>query len=623
MAEEDREPLSSEAARLQSEVGSHAHYPRTGFRFFEQLRQRNVFRVGALYLVVSWLILDPVHVVFHMLDVPIWADRLVIVLLAIGFPATLVFAWVYEVTPEGLKPTVEVAHGQSVRRQTGRRLDRAIMAVLAVALTYFVIDKFWLSRRTWAPETVATAATSAAMTATSAPAASPPAHSVAVLPFVNMSGDASQEYFSDGLSEELIDVLTKIPELRVPARTSSFYFKGKQTTIAEVAKVLGVANVLEGSVRRSGEQLRITAQLIRADNGYHLWSETYNSHVDDVFKIQDEIAGAIAQVMRIQLLNDSPPMRATPSTQAHDVYLQAQYFQGRDDREGREKAVVYYRKAVDADPNYAAAWAALALATRNQVTLGELSAEVGDRQARDAATRALQLDPGLPAAHRAMADVYIGDLRWDLAEDQANIALKLDPNDPSNLNFSANVALLIRGNSDQDIRLYEQAVARDPVDMIFGINLCRAYRNTGRLDEAEHQCRALTEFRPDSSELRVQLGRVLLDKGQVSAARAEFAKVTDPENRLYADVIVNFAAGHRAESDAALEKLTKEYASVPLDIAAAHASRGEVDQAFDWLERPLPHGVWGVVVYLRSEAFATFKQHPRYVALLKRLRLPQ
>src|SRR5258708_22160027 len=204
---EDRAPLSTEVSRLEGEVGPHAHHPLVHFRVFEQLKRRNVFRVAALYLVVCWLILDPLHVVFHMLDVPLWANRLVVMLMALGFPAVVIFAWVYEITPEGLKPTVEVPHGQSIRKLTGRRLDRAIIAVLTVALAYFVIDKFWISKHVVAPQPRTSAAQerAAGAKAASATAFTPPPHSIAVLPSVNISGDTRQEDFSDGLTDELLN----------------------------------------------------------------------------------------------------------------------------------------------------------------------------------------------------------------------------------------------------------------------------------------------------------------------------------------------------------------------------------------------------------------------------------
>src|SRR2546423_1789442 len=287
---------------------NHAHHPRFEFRLLDELKHRNIVRVGILYLVVCWLILDPVHVVFHMLEVPAWANRLVVVLMAVGFPAVLLFAWVYEITPEGLKPTVEVEASRSIRRQSGQRLYRAILAVMAVALMYFVVDKFWLSHRVIIQQPAASVASVAHVTAPAAPAISD--KSVAVLPFLDMSEKKDQEYFSDGLSEELIDMLTKIPDLRVPARTSSFYFKGKSEDIPNIARRLMVAHVLEGSVRKSGNYLRVTAQLVRADNGYHLWSETYDRQLSDVFKVQDDIAAAVVKALKASLLEGASPRTA-------------------------------------------------------------------------------------------------------------------------------------------------------------------------------------------------------------------------------------------------------------------------------------------------------------------------
>jgi TolB-like protein len=249
-------------------VHVHAHHSAIQFRFLEQLKHRNVIRVGILYLVVCWLILDPVHVLFHMLEVPLWANRLVVILMAAGFPAVILFAWVYEITPEGLKPTAEVEPHRSIRNVTGQRLNRAIVVVMAMALAYFAADKFWLSKRATTEQTATPAASVAPTTTPAATAISD--QSIAVLPFVDMSEKKDQEYFSDGLSEELIDMLTKIQDLRVPARTSSFYFKDKSEDIPTIARRLMVANVLEGSVRKYGNHLRVTAQLVRADNGYHL-----------------------------------------------------------------------------------------------------------------------------------------------------------------------------------------------------------------------------------------------------------------------------------------------------------------------------------------------------------------
>src|SRR5438046_837781 len=280
--------------------------------------------------------------------------------MAVGVPAVLLFAWVYEITPGGLKPTVEVEPSRSIRRQTGQRLNRAILAVMAVALTYFVVDKFWLSRHITTERPAPPIASVALGTAPAAMAISD--KSVAVLPFLDMSEKKDQEYFSDGLSEELIDMLTKIPDLRVPARTSSFYFKGKSEDIPNIARRLMVAHVLEGSVRKSGNYLRVTAQLVRADNGYHLWSETYDRQLDDIFKVQDEIAGAVVKALKVSLGADEVPRAAGISNPAaHALLLQAEYFLYRSTPDGYTKAIGYYQQAIQLDPDSAPGWAGLSM----------------------------------------------------------------------------------------------------------------------------------------------------------------------------------------------------------------------------------------------------------------------
>src|SRR5215470_5240315 len=366
--EEHREPLSSEVKRLEGEVGSHAHHPLMHFRLFEQLKQRNVFRVAVLYLVVCWLILDPLHVVFHMLDVPVWANRLVLMLMAVGFPAVVIFAWVYEITPEGLKPTVEVPYDKSIRKLTGRRLDRAIIAVLAVALAYFVVDKFWISKHVRAPGPVTSSAseTALARVAPAIPVFAPPPHSIAVLPFVNLSGDATQDYFSDGLTEELLNSLAEVDGLQVAARTSSFSFK-EHPDIATVAHKLNVAAVLEGSVRRSANTIRVTAQLINTVTGFHVWSKTYDRDLGDVLKLQTEIATAVASALEVTLLGDVSAkieLGGTRNPAAFDAYLRGSkaystLHKANDLQSGTavyQSAAAAYTEAIRLDPNYALAF---------------------------------------------------------------------------------------------------------------------------------------------------------------------------------------------------------------------------------------------------------------------------
>ena len=260
--------------------------------FFNELKRRNVFKVGIAYVVVAWLVAQVLQLVFESFGTPDWVMKTVLVLLATGLPFALFFAWAFEMTPEGLKRESEVDRSQSITHETGQKLNYTIIAVLVLALGYFAYDKFVLtSGRDAALVEATTQAISEQVVTEEAPSESD--KSIAVLPFVNMSSDEEQEYFSDGLSEELLNLLAKIPELRVAARTSSFSLKGKELQISEVGEILKVAHVLEGSVRKAGNQVRITAQLIQAEDGYHLWSETYDRSLDNIFAIQDEIAAKV------------------------------------------------------------------------------------------------------------------------------------------------------------------------------------------------------------------------------------------------------------------------------------------------------------------------------------------
>src|SRR5271170_1087195 len=427
----------SAPAKTDDSPRSHApaHLPHFLDDFLDKLKRRNVGRVAILYTVVCYLILEPFEMFFHLLDLPVWTGRTAVALMVLGFPVALLLAWINEITPTGIKPSTEVDPHQSIARQTGRKLDRAIIAVLTVALVYFVADKFYISKRV---AVVSPAAEVAAPAAVSAPAASViPEKSVAVLPFVDMSEKKDQEYFSDGLSEELIDMLTRVPELRVPARTSSFYFKGKQVTIADIAKALGVVHVLEGSVRKSGNTLRVTAQLIRVDNGYHVWSETYDRKLDDIFKIQDEIADAVVAALKVRLLPAQQPSarneQHTENLEAYNLYLQGRQSYNQGDTAGYQSAVTAFRAAAALDPHYAAAYADLALAqfwlTDDTYSGGPADA-AGYESALAAAEKAVALAPELAAGYSArgfLRAVY----KFDFAGAQVDLdkALALSPGD--------------------------------------------------------------------------------------------------------------------------------------------------------------------------------------------------
>jgi TolB-like protein len=593
-------------------------------KFLEELKNRNVGRVAILYVAVGYVVLEVFAVFSHLLEAPTWVGRVVVLLVILGFPAALIVAWVYEITPEGLKPTEDVAPQQSIRAQTGRRLDRVIIAVLALALGYFMFDKFWLSKHA-SPPPAAVETTAQPATATpSTPGAVIPEKSVAVLPFVDMSEKKDQEYFSDGITEELINMLVKVPNLRVPARTSSFYFKGKQTTIKDIAVALGVSHVLEGSVRTSGKNLRITAQLIRVDNGYHLWSETYDRKPDDIFKIQDDIARAVVGALKLALVAETAGKPAfQPNIEAHTLVLQGRAISRQAaDLEGLETAADYYRRATQADPAYALAWASLSLTLTSMASNNLVAADAISGEARATAARALALDPSLPEAHGALGRIYeVLDWNFEAALKEYRKRYELDPTASANLVPLAKLTFILRGDSSEVRELFRKAVDLDPTSWTLYDWLGYYFHYTGRLEEAESSYRKMMDLRP--GEGYANLGVLLLARGQKENALAEIQHAEEGEGRLEALAMVYHAMGRKAEADAALAELEKQAGGEsPSAVAEVYAYRREPDKAFFWLDRSYAQRETGLRYINRNPYLVNLRDDPRFAALLRKLNLP-
>ena len=462
----------------------------------------------------------------------------------------------------------------------------------------------------------------------SAPVATTPAaipeKSVAVLPFLDMSEKKDQEYFSDGLSEELIDMLTKVPELRVPARTSSFYFKGKQATVPEIAKALGVADVLEGSVRKSGNHLRITAQLVRADNGYHLWSETYDRQLDDIFKVQDEIAAAVVKALKVSLLQGQAP-RATPTnTEAYTLYLQGRSFWQRHSAADNKKAADCLRHALELDRMFAPAWAVLAVVIQDDFVIYSTSSYQKARaEAYPAAEQALMLDPRLSDAHLAMAQI-LHDLDFDFERAHAEVskALALDPGNSGAFRVAADLALT-EGRLEEGSRFAQQAVMRDPLAVGNYRALGDAALLSGRLAEAEAAWRKALELNATAEGIHYRLGEMLILRGDPTAALAEMERNPDGPWRVAGLPLALDARGRRSEADRALAVAVQELAvDGPYQIAVIYAHRNDVDHAFVWLDRAYQERDGALALYVKSDPMLSNLRHdPRYNALLRKMKL--
>jgi len=476
-------------------------------------------------------------------------------------------------------------------------------------------------------------ATPAAAEAATPAAKAPAPPSIAVLPFVNLSRDEENEYFADGLAEELLNVIAKIRGLRVAARTSSFSFKGKDADIPAIASKLNVATVLEGSVRKAGKRVRVTAQLINAADGYHLWSETYDRELDDIFAVQDDIAQAVVKELQASLLGagaagaavDAATKGRTVDAEAHQLRLQGRHLYQRATSADRETAITYFRRALAIDGEFAAAWADLALALFWRAAAGGARGGSTDymkgfAEAREAAERALALEPDLAEAHLALAFI-LGSMTWNSKGGRQAFrrALELAPGDAE---ITRSVALyeLSLGNFDEALRLSQRAIELDPLNQSAYLNLARTHLYTGRLQESERVYRKILEMTPHSTAGKGWLAWIMLVQGRVDEATTLVETIEDPEYLDLLRVYVLWSRGRHEESTRLLAGMTAKYAGVfAYQFAQVHAHRGEADAAFDWLERGYQQHDPGLHHVLVDPILASLRTDPRWPPLLKKL----
>lgn len=451
-------------------------------KFFDELKRRNVIRVGVAYLVAAWLLLQVVDVLAPLLDLPDWVGRLVFLILLVGLVPALIFSWVYELTPDGLKLESELVGDEAVSRHTAVRLNRLTIALLVVVAGIVVIDRL-IPESTETPPTI-----EQAVEEPSVGQSTDDRPSVAVVPFVNTSDDDANEYFADGISEELLNALSGISNLRVPSRTSSFTFKGSNKTVAEIGSALQVDNVLEGSVRKAGDKIRVTAQLIEVSTDTRLWSETYTRELVDIFEIQDEIASSIVAALRLKLnAADNEKLRqfSTDSVQAYDEYLRGHYYWPRRRAELLLRAVEHYKAALAIDPEFDRAWAALANA---YLILPEYVQGTTDRYlplAHEALDKALQLNPDSPyalAASGLLKAHYFYD--WEGALADLERAVALAPDYATGRQFYGEI-LNIQGRVDEALEQLRLAREADPLSVVIRHIPGYFLLWRGRYDEAE------------------------------------------------------------------------------------------------------------------------------------------
>ena len=600
--------------------------------FFDELKRRNVIRAAGLYLVGAWLLTQVASTVLPMFGAPDWVPRSIVVLLAIGFIPALIFSWVFELTPQGLKRDEDVPPEQSIAPKTGRRMNRMIIAVLVLALGYFAVDKFVLSQRR---------EKSAAKVSSPVSNAAPNDKSVAVLAFDNLSDDKGSEYFSDGISEELLTVLQKIPGLHVAARTSAFSFKGKNATAQEIGQKLGVAHLVEGSVRKAGDVVRIAARLTRVDTGEEQWSENFTRNLKDVFAVQTELAQTIVEQLRGQLTGGAanPTTKAeiqaqvqaaekggTKNVEAHEAYLQGRFFLNRHSEKETDRALAAFERAVQLDPKFALAWAGLAQAHVWDCNYATEGGQKGFNEhlasARDAVERALALEPDLPDALFPRATIETNfDYNWKGAAETLRKALALAPQDPTLLMWSGNLAGA-RGESTQALEFNRRAVALDPVNAQARAFLASILSVLGRQEEARAEYARETELNPSAPNSYAGVGLTYLLEGKFEEAASAAQKDTADWARFLIVSCARWAQKRIPESDAALAELIARVAETgAYQIAEAYAYRNDKDKAFEWLERARQQRDAGLPGLRADTLLPNLHDDPRWDAFLHKMGL--
>ena len=574
--------------------------------FFAELKRRNVYKVAVAYAVVGWLLVQVATQGFPFFEIPNWAVRLIVLGIVIGFPIALVIAWAFELTPEGLKRTEDVdliAKGTSKNRTWIYIV--LFGAVLSVGL--FFVGRYTAGNATLRHNQSATAT---------------PQKSIAVLPLLNESGDPKDEYFSDGLSEELIAALAQIRELKVIGRSSSFRFKERNEEPKTIGEKLGVGTLLEGTVRKQGDRVRIVAELINAADGIELWTRTFDRQLKDIFAVQQEIATAVASSLKVTLLGLEERSSETPkNVEAHNAYLQGHYYFQRRNLEDYRKAVEHYDEAIRLDPSYA-----LAYAERSEIwtLIGDLIGEgkTAWPKARSDAEKAVTIAPALAEAHAALGWVRFFT-EWKFAEGLSELkrAKELSPANPTANDLLARVIVYL-GKLDEAEKQARQAVELDPLAFPAQNNLGRVLWYEGKLDEADAITRKAAELHPTAASSHRWQVLVAVQRGDPETALREALSEPDESYRLFELAIAHQARGDRKAADAALADLIANNRGLDYQLAQIYAVRGEKEKAFEWLQIAFDNHDTGMLALLVDPLLNSLRDDSRFKDLLAGMAFP-
>lgn len=579
--------------------------------FFVELKRRHVYRVAIAYAVVAWLLIQIATQVFPFFEIPNWVVRLVVVVTVLGFPIALIIAWAFEMTPEGLKRVDEIARDEYIPRWSTRKFAALIISVAILATGVPLVQ---LIRS----KSISSTAVTAALTLSQ--------KSIAVLPLLNESGDPGDEYFSDGLSEELIAALGQVRGLKVIGRSSSFRFKDKNDDVKAIGEKLGVSTLLEGTVRKQGDRVRIVAELIDARDGSELWSRTFDRELKDIFVVQAEIAEAVATSLELTLLGTDERLAkkaSTKSVEAHNAYLQGHFYFARGNLQDYRKSVDLFDQATQIDPDYA-----LAYAERSEAWawIGDLSSDK-QKEAWAAAEsdgeKAVAIDPHLAEAHAALGWVRFF-IEWKFAEGLAELrrAHQLSPWNPTANDLMARVVVYL-GQFPEAEKLARQAIELDPLSYQARTSLARILFDEEKIAEAEAEARKAAELQPTAAGNHRWQVFVAIQRGDGETALREAQLEPNDGYRRFELALAHYTRGERGASDAALaELIEKDRNFLAYQIAEVYAWRGERDKAFEWLQISLDNHDTGTVSLLINPLMRGLRHDPRYSSMLAKIGLP-
>jgi TolB-like protein len=573
--------------------------------FFNELRRRNVIRVGIAYAVAAWVVLQVADLVLDAVEAPVWVLKALLLVIALGFVASLIIAWAYELTPEGIKREREVARGESITHETANKLNRITIGLLIIAVLIVAADRL-------VPEGPQAPPSESATSTANVPAVAIDGPSVAVLPFVNMSADPENEYFSDGIAEELLNVLASIPELKVAARTSAFAYKGVNTKVAQIAEELGVNHVLEGSVRKAGNRVRVTAQLIQASDGFHLWSDTYDRELTNIFAIQDEIAGSIASALKVTLKLETGAagnLTGTISIAAYEHYLRGMQLWHLRTAASLDAAIGEFNAAIELDPQFAKAHAGLALvwAVYDGYVITDPSTTISNTLA--SADRALELDPGNVEAMAARGQALSSQFRLAEADALFRQIQELNPSFASAFQWHG-LLLASMGQTDEGLEKLRKAWSLDPRSRIIGYNLGGVLGWGGNLGEAISITKQVLSFAPefpDANDSMMVLQVMTGDCGEAdryARRTANLLNKSNPDFQAIADICqpsdpdLRHRAFRKMVDWRKIDFIDPDHPALmySLELAGLMAHFGEFDLLFEYLEKEADASI---ILYMR------------------------